>query len=239
LIHRQQAGKNRFKLVQCKEVTIDLIELLCVPSLVETHEFITLWIGDEQLTGMQRSAREDLGNELEVGQMVGIRLLELTDGKRLGRRKEVRMLAAASSVHVGEIEPLVLALSDSDQSRVWDSLIKSLRQAIARGPEDAKRVRQAFVNIRGEEAAQDLMDMVIGYNRQQIGESRQAIQSGAVAPLIKWLDHDNLDYRVLAIYNIREIAGKTKGYRPTETRNNRKTRLRRLWDEFENGELVQ
>ncbi len=209
-----------------------------IDEIPEQLDKLPAWIGDDQLTGMQRSAREDLAQELETGRPVGIRLLELTEGKGLGRRKEVRMLAAASSVYVGEIEPLILALNDSGQSRAWDSLIKSLRQAIALSPDDAKRVRQAFVNIRGDEAAQDLMEMVFGYNRQQIGESREAIQNGAVAQLLKWLDHDSLDYRVLAIHNIQEIAHKAKGYRPADSSKNRKIRLRKLLDEFKNGELV-
>lgn len=209
-----------------------------IDEIPEHIEELPAWIDREMLTDMQRSAREDLAKELEAGQPVGIRLLELTKGQGLGRRKEVRMLAAASSVYVGKIEPLVMALNDSDQSRAWESLILALQQAIALSPDDATRVRQAFVNVRGEEAAYDLMEMIIGYNAEQIGESREAVQTGALSRLIKWLDHDSLDYRVLAIHNISEItSGKTKGYRPDAPSKRRKSPLRKIWDAFESHEL--
>ncbi len=209
-----------------------------IDEIPEQIEQLPVWIDRERMTDMQRSAREDLSKELEVEQPVGIRLLELTEGKGLGRRKEVRVLAAAASVFVGEFEPLVKTLNDSDQSRVWESHIQALRQAMALSPEDANQLRQAFVNNRGEEAAHDLMDMVVGYNAQQVGETREAIQSGALAQLIQWLDHDSLDYRVLAIHNIREITGKKKAFSPSGTAKRRKIDLRKIWDEFESHELM-
>jgi len=208
-------------------------------EIPEQIEELPAWIDRKPKTDTERRALDNLAEELSAGQPVGLRLLELTEGEGLGRRKEVRMLVAASSVYVGEIEPLVSALNDSDQNRVTrESLIRSLRLAVALSPDSARRVRQAFVNFRGEEAAQDLMGMVVGYNAEQIGESRQAIQIGPLSQLIRWLDHDSLDYRVLASHNIREITGKTKGYRPDDPSKRRKIYLRKLWDEFEAHELL-
>lgn len=213
--------------------TIDGIDEIPVP-LEELPE----WIGREPMTDMERSARDDLSKELEADGAVEIRLMELTDGKGLGRRREVRVLAAAASVFVGEFEPLVKALNDSDQSRAWDTHIHDLRQAMALSPDVAASVRQDFVDIRGEEAALDLFEMVEGYNAAQIGATREARKTGALAQLLKWLDHDSLDYRVLAIDNIRSITGKTKGYRPDDTIKDRKKNLRKLWAEFESNELL-
>ncbi len=213
--------------------TIDGIDE--IPELLQE---LPAWIDREQLTGTERSASEDIAKELDVDRPVGIRLLELTEGKGLGRRKEVRVLAAASSVFVGEFEPLVKTLNDGDQNRVWETHIQALRQAMAQSPEDAVHVRQAFVNLRGEEAAQDLLEMVVGYNAEHIGTTRDAIQTGALSRLIQWLDHDSLDYRVLASHNIRQIVGKVKGYRPDDTSKRRKIRLRKLWEEFEDNELL-
>jgi len=196
------------------------------------------WIDREPMTDMERSARNDVAKELQAGKPVEIRLLELTHGKGLGRRKEVHVLAAASSVYVGEFEPLVKALNDSDQKYAWDTHIHDLRQAMALSPDVAKSVRRAFENIRGKAAAQDLMEMVVGYSDEQVGQSREAIQAGAVAQLLRWLDHESLDYRVLAIHNIREIAGRWKGYRPDDPSKRRKIHLRKLWDAFESNELL-
>ena len=213
--------------------TIDGIDE--IPELLQE---LPAWIDRDQLTGTERSASEDIAKELDADRPVGIRLLELTEGKGLGRRKEVRVLAAASSVFVGEFEPLVKTLNDNGQNRVWETHIQALRQAMAQSPEDAAHVRQAFVNLRGEEAAQDLLEMVVGYNAEHIGTTRDAIQTGALSRLIQWLDHDSLDYRVLASHNIRQIVGKVKGYRPDDTSKRRKIRLRKLWEEFEDNELL-
>ncbi|NOZ40081.1 MAG: hypothetical protein GXP24_07635 [Planctomycetes bacterium] len=207
-------------------------------EIPERIEELPAWVDREQVTDVERRARNNIAEELTAGQPVGIRLLELTDGKGLGRQKEVRILAAAASVFVGEFEPLVKTLNDREQNRAWETHIQELRQALALSPDVASRVRQAFVNIRGEEAAQDLMEMVVGYNAQQIGESREAIQAGALVRLIRWLDHDSLDYRVLAIFNIREITGRYKGYRPDDTSKRRKIQLRKIWDAFEAYELM-
>ena len=210
-----------------------------IDEIPERIDELPGWIDHDLVTDVERRARGNLAEELDDGQPVRIRLLELTDGKGLGRKKEVRILAAAASVFVGEFEPLVKAINDSDQSRAWETHLLALRQAMALSPEDAAHVRQAFVNIRGEEAAQDLMEMVVGYNAEQIGTSREEIQAGALARLIEWLDHDSLDYRVLASHNINEITGKTKGYRPNDTSKRRKIHLRKLWDALEANELLQ
>ncbi len=197
------------------------------------------WIGREPLTDIERTARADLSKELKEGQPVEIRLQELTDGKGLGRRKEVRVIAAASSIYVGEFELLVRALDDSDQARGWNDHIRDLRQAVALSPDVAASVRDAFAKIRGEQAAQDLFEMVEGYNTQQVGTTPDTVRTGALAQLIKWLDHERLDYRVLAINNIRSITGKNKVFRPDDSLKGRKKNLRRIIAEFEAGELLE
>ncbi len=197
------------------------------------------WIGREPLTDMERSARADLSKELKEGQPVEIRLQELTDGKGLGRRKEVRVIAAASSIYVGQFELLVRALDDSDQARGWDDHIRDLRQAVALSPDVAASVRDAFVKIRGEQAAQDLFEMVEGYNAAQVGTTPETVRTGALAQLIKWLDHERLDYRVLAISNIRSITGKNKVFRPDDSLKGRKKNLRRIIAEFEADQLLE
>ena len=209
-----------------------------IDEIPERIEQLPAWIDRELMTDMERSARDDIAQELKFGQPVTIRLLELTEGKGLGRRKEVRVLAAASSTFVGEFVPLVQALNNSDQNRAWDTHIRDLRQSMALSPDVATNIREAFISTRGEEAAEDLMELVSGYNRDQVGRTREEIQTGVMAQLLKWLDHESLDYRVLAINNIREITGKSKGYRPDDPVKRRKIQLRKFYDEFEANELV-
>ncbi|MGI9428671.1 MAG: hypothetical protein ACR2NM_08445, partial [Bythopirellula sp.] len=209
-----------------------------IDGIPERIEELPTWIDRELMTDMERSARDDIAQELKSGQPVAIQLLELTAGKGLGRRKEVRVLAAASSTYVGEFVPLVQALNNSDQNRAWDTHIRDLRQAMALSPDVAKSVRDAFDGTRGEQAAEDLMELAAGYSRDQVGRTREQIQSGVMPQLLKWLDHESLDYRVLAIHNIREITGKSKGYRPDDPEKRRKIQLRKFYEEFEANELV-
>lgn len=212
-----------------------------IDGLDEIPEQVTQlpeWIDQEPMTDTEREARDSLDSELQAGEPVRIRLLELTDGKGLGRRSEVRILAAASSIYVGEFEPLVKALDDKKQKRAWKTHVSDLRQALALSPDAASHVRQAFVNVRGEEVADDLMKLVIGYSPEQIGETADEVRNGALAQLIKWLDHSSLDYRVLAFHNFREITGKPKGYHPDGTSKRRSIDYRKIWKAFEANELM-
>ena len=201
------------------------------------------WIDREPMTDMQRRAHAELDKELVAGDSVRLRLMELSDQETKGRKFEVRTLAAEASVHIGEFEPFVKSLSDKDQRRAWGSHIDTLRQAIALSPAVAASVREAFVNLRGEEAGNDLMEMVAGYSPTQIGLTREAREEGAVVKLIRWLESDNLDYRVLAIRNLDEITGvkgpsSWKGFRPESPPRQRKIAVAKIWESFEADDFL-
>jgi hypothetical protein len=84
------------------------------------------------------------------------------------------------------------------------------------------------------------MEMVRGYNRQEIGETREELQQGAIVKLLGWLDSDSLDYRVLAIYNLNKITGTVNllNYQPDLDSTRRERSLRKLWVRFEANELL-
>lgn len=208
-----------------------------LPQLIDQ---LPEWIDREPMTELQRRARDTMADELTPGEPVGLRLLELNDQREKGRRSEVRTLAAKSSMYVGEFEPFVKALSDKGQRRDWESQVKALRQALALSPQVAVRVREAFVNIRGAQAASDLMEMVAGYDEEAIGDSREALQEGALIKLIRWLENDSLDYRVLAIYNLNDITGTTslKGFRPDASSQRRKIAVAKIRESLESNELL-
>lgn len=211
-----------------------------VDSLPEPIDELPEWIDHEEVTDLERRAKKTMADQLEPGAPVGLTLLELNDPAALGRRREVRTLAARSSLHVGQFEPFVKSLSDTDQSRAWESHIDSLRAAMALSPIVASQVRDAFENLRGREAADDLMEMVRGYSRQEVGLTREDQQDGALPRLLEWLDSDSLDYRVLAIHNLNEITGTSylAGYRADADSTLRQRSLRKLWDRFEDNELL-
>ena len=133
-----------------------------VDELPQPIEELPQWIDREGITDMERRARKTLAEELKPGEPVGLTLLELNDPRGGGRRREVRTLAAESNLYVGEFEPFVKALSDTDQIRYWVSHLDNVREAMALRPAVASRVREAFTNLRRQQASDYLMDMVRG-----------------------------------------------------------------------------
>jgi hypothetical protein len=197
------------------------------------------WIDGAQLTTSERLAQTALLDALAPGEPIAIRLQELTDPNNRGRKREVRTLAARCGMYMGEFEPLVKALNDPIQRPAWDTHIDTLRQAMALSPDVAKRAREAFVAFRGEEATNDLMRMVQGYSPEAIGTTPEEVAQGPIRQLIRFLDSSDLDFRVLAYYNLREITGKSYGgYQPGHNANQRKRAIRIWLDRLESGEIL-
>ena len=154
------------------------------------------------------------------------------------KRREVKSLAARSSVFVGQFVPFVAALRDSDQKSTWKAHIDTLRSAMSLGPESAEKIWETLVEQRGEEAAHDLYEMLCGYSREQVGESPEEVQSGAIAKLIDRLENDSLDYRVLASQDLWEITGMRLMPNPAGSPTER-ARGVRIWRErLKSGEVM-
>jgi hypothetical protein len=163
-----------------------------------------------------------------------IQLLEQFQGNA---RKEVKSLAAKSSVHVGLFEPFIDALRDSEQKANWAAHIATLRSAMALSPESAANVKRALDEQRGTPAADDLYEMLCGYNADQIGRTPDEIRRGALSRLIDWLENDSLDYRVLAVNDLWEATGKRLMPDPAANLKERTQNVRRWRSRLEVGEL--
>ncbi len=198
------------------------------------------WINSESLTGLDESARDVVEEALAAGQPATIPLLELTDPARRGKRIEVRGLAGKSAAYIGEFEPLVNSLSDMNERPRWKERVETLRAAVARDPESLERIFDALSVQLGEKAAGDLTEMLLGFDSEDVGTTKEEVQDGALVRLINWLDDEDLSYRVLASYNINEITGTTSlgGYRPEHVASKRKGEIRFYWDRLEKGDLT-
>jgi hypothetical protein len=164
-----------------------------------------------------------------------LQLLELFQGNA---RKEVKSLAAKSSIHVGLFEPFIEALRDSEQKANWRTHIETLRSAMANSPESATRVFESLVEQRDRQAAADLYEMLCGYSDEQVGRTAVEMRSGALVRLINWLEKDSLDYRVLAIHNLWEITGKRLMPDPTANLNERNKNIRIWRARLKDGDLA-
>jgi hypothetical protein len=198
------------------------------------------WVDHEPISDIERGARERVAQALLPGEPVNTRLLELSDQANRGRRMEDRALAARCGAYVGIYDPLVTSLGDVNQRAMWKRQIDALRQAIARDPAAIDGIHAAFALERGQEAADDLMEMLLGFDRVAVGATRQEVQNGALLRLLRWMKNEDLVYRVLASNDVNEILGTRDlgGYKPEQSASQRERMLNRVWERFERGELM-
>jgi hypothetical protein len=209
-------------------------------QLPQTIDELPAWIDKEPTTTLEANARDVIAESVAAGQPVDSALIELTTDSGLGRRGEVRSLAARGATYVGQFEPLVKALADTNLKAKRAEQITALRDAVARDPSNIERIAAAFELQRGADAAEDLTKMVVGFSPEEIGRTRDQVQERSMVRLINWLDDEDLTYRVLANYNINEITG-TKdlgGYRPEHSASQRQREIQIYLRRFEAGDLM-
>ena len=194
------------------------------------------WIDQEPVVQLseQRYGAPVVEGTLTSDKPADIQLIELFHGNT---RKEVKSLAAKSSIHVGVFEPFIEALRDSEQKANWRAHIETLRSAMALSPDSAGNVWRALVEQRGQSAAADLYEMLCGYNEEQIGQTPDEARGGALVRLIDWLENDSLDYRVLAWQNLWETTGKRLMPDPSANLNERTQNVRQWRRRLDSGEL--
>jgi hypothetical protein len=194
------------------------------------------WIYHEPIGQLseQRYGAPKIESTLLSNVPVDVQLLELFQGSK---QKEVKSLVARSSTYVGQFEPFVKALGDSEQKATWKTHIDTLRSAMALSPESANKVWQTLVDQRGRPAAGDLFEMLCGYSADAIGRTPEQMKTGAVATLIDRLEDNSLDYRVLAVQDLAEITGKRLMSNPAANQAERTLAIRKWRARLEAGDL--
>lgn len=170
---------------------------------VDPIEVIPAWTtGMEELSQIDQRAVGAMKVHLQPDRPIELTLRELASN----RRPEVVSLAVRCLAYAGNYAPLIDTLNDQSQRGSWDDHIRVLTHLGARDDRSAAEVRMAFETRRPEGAA-DLDRMLWGYTDEQL-------RGGAARQLVDFLDHDHLDYRVLAFWNLSRITGFTLYYRP-------------------------
>ncbi len=174
------------------------------PYVAADEPELPAWIVAEKLGGLDEMASGDMNRALSDGSRnkrpVALTIRELAEHRRV----ELKYFGARSLALMDEFDFFIPAFNDNDQRAVWPRQIESLRAALARGAETAAKVREAFERQRGDDGFK-LYRMLWGY-------SKADIQSGAAAQLVEYLDHNSLDFRVLAIYALRSVQGVPPNY---------------------------
>ena len=125
------------------------------------------------------------------------------------RKSRFGLLAIRGLDCLGNFDACMAALNDKDEKNSWPSYFEELRAAVARSPETAASVREAFDKQRGAESAA-LYRMLWGY-------SAEDLKNGADADLVDGLSNlDSLDVRVLAFLNLPASPVPSFGYNPSD-----------------------
>ena len=207
-----------------------------VPASVSTDAAFPEWIDGEPVEQLSEKKYGAPAVEAAIDSQrpVEEQLLELYQSSR---RREVKSLVARGSVYAGLFVPFVDALHDSDQKASWKTHIDTLRSAMALGPESAERIHQTLVDQRGKAAADDLYEMLCGYNTEQIG-TPENFRSGLANRLVDWMENDYLDYRVLAVQDMAEITGMRLMPNPSGTPTERARGIRLWRQRIKDGEVA-
>jgi hypothetical protein len=160
------------------------------------------WTDAKSLPDIERRASLDMEAELPVDQPLDISLAE----HAAGRRVEVRSLAARSLAALDQYEAILAELNDPRQYSYWAGDIDSLRLAISRSSASAARVLATLQNQRPENA-RVIYEMLLGASDEQL-------VGGSAAVLVKSLESNEVDVRVVALDSLRRTTGLMLMYRP-------------------------
>lgn len=170
------------------------------------------WTDARSISPIDRQAAVTLERALEVARPLNLSLEEMTRDRRV----EIRALAARCLAALDDFDAVIRELNDSRQYSYWSSAVEALRQALLRGPETAGRVYDTLKRLRGPDA-EDLFRLLWGYSPEQLA-------AGEAAKLVRCLEHEATDVRVLAFFHLQMITGKTEFYRPDRPLNHPQTR---------------
>lgn len=160
------------------------------------------WIDAKSISPIDRQASLSLEAALDPGKSLNIALQETAQDRRV----EVRALSARCLAVLDEFDQAIRELGDNRQYSFWTAEIDALQHALSRSPHSAGLVRAALDRLRGSDG-RDLYRMLWGFSPDQL-------EKGAAAQLVKFLEHDQMDIRVLAFHNLVAITGAQEFYRP-------------------------
>ncbi len=185
------------------------------------------WVTSEALDAFDHRAVTTLEPLLPPERPISLILKELGTE----RRREVRSLAIRSACYLGSFEACSEALNEKDDKTLWPTYIDELRSSVARSPEVAAKVRTAFDKQRNADAAA-LYRMLWGY-------SAEDLKNGADRDLVDALNHDSLDVRVLAFWNLQNITGLSNfGYYPGDLAKKRSSAVNAWREKLRQGKIM-
>ncbi len=185
------------------------------------------WIAADDVSMLESRASAAMEPELKPNRSLALALQELAEH----RLPEVRWLALRSLAAVGDFRLLVKSLGNPEQKRSWPDYIDQLQAAIRRSPRSAAEVRTAMETLHGQEGA-GLYELLWRYNAK--GEKEQALSPADAERLVRCLEHKDLDFRVLAFWNLKNLTrvGLNYNYKPDDPQPKRQLAAQKWREHF-------
>ena len=184
------------------------------------------WMDSKNVRPIDRAAGDTLERMTAADRPLNLTLQEVMKDRRV----EMRALAARCLVALGEFEPALGELADPNQYSFWSGQFDALRQALSRGKETAAKLRETIGLLRPA-YARDLYRLLWGYGEEQL-------ERGGAAELVRLLEHEQMDVRVLAHLNLVSITGAREFYRPERPPVQMKTAIQSWRDRLSKGAII-
>ncbi|MCA9152435.1 MAG: hypothetical protein KDA92_24195, partial [Planctomycetales bacterium] len=160
------------------------------------------WIDGSDARPRDAIAARTLSEKIAEGRPVSLVLQEETEGLKLDNRS----LAICSLAYLGDPAPLIVALNDPSFRAYWNAQYETLTDVVASSNEAANQVRSSLVQRHGADQGEKVFRVLWGYSPAQL-------QEGGAAELVRCLDDANVDMRLLANEQLKEITGQPSLFR--------------------------
>ena len=184
------------------------------------------WINSTTLSDIDKLASATLQPMLVQDRPISLTLSEIAEHRRI----EVRSLAVRCLSYLDIFDNFVPALNDANQRSYWSAHFDAMQAALARSPATAVRVRQTLEKHRGGDAA-ELFHLLWGLSPDDLDQN-------SAARLVSYLDHEDLDFRVLGFENLQRITGLTLFYRPEHLAARRRSHVLRWKEKLDSNAIV-
>ncbi|MDX1944280.1 MAG: hypothetical protein SFU86_02655 [Pirellulaceae bacterium] len=183
------------------------------------------WIDAKSITPIDRESSLVLEEALAADRPLVLSLLEKTQDRRVN----VRALAARCLAALDQFDSALKELSDQRQYSFWAGEFAALRHALARSETSRTALLETLERLRPAEAA-EIETLLVGYSSDQL-------VSGSASELVKMLEHDQMDVRVLAFQNLFAITGAMEFYRPDRKPEDQKPAIANWKDRAAKGTI--
>ena len=196
------------------------------PPIVRNLDEAPKWIQGKAQTSLDRFAADEIEQLLENPTRPMMLALHEASGHR---RVEVRSLAVQSLASVGEYWPFVDAIGDRKLHPYWQRDIKAIQQSMIDRSENAVKLQKVLKQRRGADG-DVLFRMLWGYNNDQLA-------AGEDRTLVRYIEHDALDLRVVAFDQLQQITGLSYLFRPDRPLSGQRSELHQWRKAATNGEI--